>query len=252
MIEKMGQEEFQRWVSLLPSSASPEDNTPGQQDEASAAVITAGRIVESPSLAVPDFVRVVRERYATGSWGFVVFDSVGYEMGDDVRQENRQRVEAQIRAPFEKYRDVDGVKDAAERFHLEWVQERAAESDVELVARTYGTGLEQSEFPKGLTHPSLCLHLNQQSLNSLRRSEVLGKGQVAFIQVVAPISTDEEYEENERQLAEEQDETYPTHFNVPLRSLLTDLFPVLGRQSLSLGELGGHLEHDEVWTSVGR
>jgi len=111
--------------------------------------------------------------------------------------------------------------------------------------RRYGKGLEQSAFPEGLAHPSLCLHLNQQSLNSLRLSEVMGEGRETFIQVVTPISSDEEYEESERQLAKDQDETYPTHFNVLLNSVLTDLFPVLGRQSLSLSEIGGHLRNDK-------
>jgi len=135
MIERMGIEEFQRWVSLLSSSASSEDNTLRQQDEAGSAGMRAHPTVKSPSLAVPDFVRAVQERYATGPWGFVIFDTVGHEMSDDTRQKQRERVEAQIRAPFEKYCDVDGVKDVAEHFHLEWVQERAAGSDAELVAR---------------------------------------------------------------------------------------------------------------------
>ncbi|KAJ2992306.1 hypothetical protein NUW58_g2214 [Xylaria curta] len=166
-------------------------------------------------------------------------------MSDEVWQEQRKRVEAAICASLERYRDVDGVKEAAERFRLEWVQEKASESDVELVARRYGAGLEQGAFPEGFDHSSLCLNFTSQSLNSLEQYRALGGGQGPFIQVVAPISTDEEYEENERQLAEEQGEMYPTHFNVALGSLLYDLFPIVGRQALCLGELGGHLRVNE-------
>ncbi|KAI1423224.1 hypothetical protein F5Y12DRAFT_758692 [Xylaria sp. FL1777] len=246
MIEKMGPDEFQRWVNLLPSSASLESGSSRTQIEVDARETTTDQPVQSRSSVTPDFVRVVQEQYATGVWGFVIFDSVGHEMSDNVRQEQRERLKAQIRAPLERYADVAGVMDAAERFHLEWVQVRTAEGDAELVARRYGASLEQGTLPKTLSHPSFCLNFSPKSLNSLLR---LGESHGAFVQVVAPISTDQEYEENERQLAEEQDEMYPTHFNVPLDSLLPGLYPVWGRQSLSLSELGGHLKPDEIWES---
>ncbi|KAI0385897.1 hypothetical protein F5Y04DRAFT_245003, partial [Hypomontagnella monticulosa] len=246
MIDKMGAEAFQHWVSLLPSSAStanmdsPQTRTGPEKEN--------GAIPQSP--AVPDFVRTVQERYATGIWGFVMFRSAGYDMSQEAWEEQRKRVEEAIRAPFEQYRDVDGVKDARERFHLEWVQDRAFEGDVELVARRYGVDLGQDAFPEGLRHPSFCLNVTPQALGSLEKCEQFGGDLQPFIQIVSPISTDEEYEENERLLAEEQDELYPMRFNVALGSLLDGLFAIMGRQSLSLGELGGHLRDSDVWTSI--
>lgn len=131
MIEKMGAESFQRWVSLLPSSASSE-NTASQQAEMGPGM---GDEVAPPSPAVPNFVRVVQQRYATGTWGFVVFRSAGYDMSQEAWQEQCKRIDAAIRAPFKRYRDVYGVKDAEERFRLEWVQDKALQGGVELVAR---------------------------------------------------------------------------------------------------------------------
>jgi len=55
-----------------------------------------------------------------------------------------------------------------------------------------------------------------------------------------------------QELAEEQEETYPTHFNVALESVLDEngLFHIIGTQIMSLGELGGHLGDDDVWPGI--
>jgi hypothetical protein len=131
MIDKMGVEAFQRWVSLLPSSASPA-NTLTQQGQTGPAILGEVTLL---SPAVPDFMHVVKEQYATGTWGFVVFRSAGYNMSQEAWKKQCKRIEAAICAPFEFYRDTEGVEDARERFRLEWIQDRALEGDVELVAR---------------------------------------------------------------------------------------------------------------------
>lgn len=39
------------------------------------------------------------------------------------------------------------------------------------------------------------------------------------------------------------------HFNVALETLLQELFPLVGDQSRSPGEIGGHVRGDDVWCS---
>ncbi|KAH8891600.1 hypothetical protein GQ53DRAFT_823620 [Thozetella sp. PMI_491] len=221
----MGAGAFQRWISLLPLSASSANTAQVQTGPATLDE------VDPPSLAVPDFESTVQERQE--AWEGV-----------------RKHIEATKCAPFERHRDVDGVNDVAERFRLEWAQAKAFEGDVELAARRYGESLEQVSVPEGPRHLNFCLNVTPQALQSLGRYKQSDKDPQPFIQIVAPISTDKEYEENQRQLAEDLDETYPTRFNVALGSLLDGLLQIVGRQSLSLSELGGQLRDDEVWTSI--
>lgn len=111
--------------------------------------------------------------------------------------------------------------------------------------RQYGARLEEDTVSKALGHPNCRLNVTQKALASLNNHE-----QDPFIQVISPIYADEEYQQWARELAEEQEETYPTHFNVALGSVLKEngLFHIIGTQIMSLRELGGQLGDDTVWS----
>ena len=77
-----------------------------------------------------------RHKFDIGSFKALLLHPFPCLMGQERLEETRERIEAAIIAPFEPYLHDPVVKDAAERFHLEWVQEEGLEgADVELVAR---------------------------------------------------------------------------------------------------------------------
>ena len=70
---------------------------------------------------MPEYLHTTQWGCKGCPWGFVVFRSAGYDMSQEAWEETRKRIEAAILAPFEPYRHDSVVKDAADRFSLEWV-----------------------------------------------------------------------------------------------------------------------------------
>jgi len=107
MIEKMHAGASHRSAGLLSSSASALD---AEQTTS-----------PSSSTPVPEYLHTTQWGCKGCPWGFVVFRSAGYDMSQEAWEETRKRIEAAILAPFEPYRHDSVVKDAADRFSLEWV-----------------------------------------------------------------------------------------------------------------------------------
>ena len=73
------------------------------------------------------------------------------------------------------------------------------------------------------------------------------RGQIPFV-----VAVDKQYLERDYYGAEDDDiggQLPDGHFNVALETLLQELFPLVGDQSRSPGEIGGHVRGDDVWCS---
>ncbi|KAK3180740.1 hypothetical protein K4F52_007959 [Lecanicillium sp. MT-2017a] len=195
----------------------------------------------------PNFISALNQlRDEDGSfkeWGFVIYRTAGYD-SDAIASDIKERIESDIDRQFnitwvsltpDRLLEVQRAK---EKFRLMWVEDADLNGATpEEAARRYW----ELEPPFGLGH-NLFLCVDESSVKSIQQQQ----SNLAHVLAVA-IDCGQELTGDEA-----DDERWTGSFKVAISSLITELFPLIGDDSLGPYQIGVGVTPDLVWTDTGR
>ncbi|KAK5130275.1 hypothetical protein LTR08_002235 [Meristemomyces frigidus] len=140
-VGKLAKLVFEEWSKR---QASPEGT---EGDVLTATPAKAGSDLESasatpaaePSTMTPDWLRMYEKHSKGKKWGFVGLRTCSYD-DDEKWEQFRIKLDGIARLPFEEDASVPGVRDAAEHFAIQWIEDRDLENaSVEKLQEKFAT-----------------------------------------------------------------------------------------------------------------